>query len=275
MRPPIPYLLALFPLVQAQLTTPTTTTPSYCGTTWVSVYSPTYTIEMDLPQETPPLPCPGAYSTQDGACCSGSCISCPSFSFCGPSAGNSSSSSSSSSANPPVGAVQDSGSVARSNCTCPDGVLLYALPLDPCVANNPFYSGCPGNMAEGVCCSGPGIGYSPVSSSGSSSGSSSSTTATATDGELAPETTVLTPVCRYDTALWSVTTLPDGERSTSTYPPGVGYSNTICGTCPLYTRTSTSKGAAGRTAAAPRVTGGLGWGLVEGVVVGAAVLGVV
>ncbi|GAM89975.1 hypothetical protein ANO11243_080150 [Dothideomycetidae sp. 11243] len=217
--------------------TNTTATPTYCGTTWVSVYSPTYTIDFDIPSITPPLPCPGAYSTQDGACCSGSCISCPNFAFCGPSAGNISARS-----------IEDGGD----RCTCSDGELLYSMPLDPCVKENPFYSGCPGNMAEGVCCSGPGLFFS----SNYSSSTTASLVATSADldgfGGETEATTTYTPVCSSGTALFSLVT-EAGATSTSTYPPGVGYSNTLCYTCPLYTRTSTSRsrgGVAARTAPA-------------------------
>ncbi|KAF2149208.1 hypothetical protein K461DRAFT_270834 [Myriangium duriaei CBS 260.36] len=256
----------LSPILAQTILPTTTTTPAYCGTTWTSVYSPTYTFPDSSPTITPPLPCPGAYSPQDGFCCSGSCIACPGAAICGPSVGNSSTNATLNARSPldlDSSALLPRGDASK--CTCPDGVPLFSFPLDPCVSANPFYSGCPGNMAGGVCCSGPGIGYN-----------FSVASTTETDPNFAGAETSYTPICMYNTALYSVTTFGDGEKSTSTYPPGVGYSNTICFTCPLYTRsTSSSKGGAARTAAPAVITQGPLLGrLVNGVALGVAVAGV-
>ncbi|KAF2815131.1 uncharacterized protein BDZ99DRAFT_515884 [Mytilinidion resinicola] len=144
----------------------------------------------ESPTVTPPLPCPGWYATQQGYCCSDG-INC-----------------------------------SGGTCTCPNGTLVYSLPLAPCVSENPQWTGCPGNMMHGLCCSGPGIFMS---------GPYNGTWSTA--------------VCDQGTAVFNVTTAMDGKVGTTTLPPGISYTETRCFTCPLYTRTTSSKGLAARTMA--------------------------
>lgn len=55
-------------------------------------------------------------------------------------------------------------------------------------------------------------------------------------------------VCTGGTAVFNVTTAADGAVGTTTLPPGLGYTQTRCFTCPLYTRTSTSVAGAVGTA---------------------------
>ncbi|GAB7351851.1 hypothetical protein MBLNU459_g2408t1 [Dothideomycetes sp. NU459] len=181
-------------IVYAIAVLPLVRAQSYCTTAPSSVYSPSYTLydPNAMPQVTPPLPCPGVYAVQQGYCCSNGfdCLS------------------------------------GDGTCTCPNGTLVYSLPLAPCVTQNPDYSGCPGNMMAGLCCSGPGI-FMGSDYNG----------------------TVSWPVCTFGTAVFNVTTAADGTVATTTLPPGISATNTICGTCPLYTRSSTktSAGLAPRT----------------------------
>lgn len=178
-------LLALFLLAS------TIYAQDYCTTAPSSVYRPSLFSDINpTPTIIPPLPCPGVYATQEGYCCSGG-ISCP----------------------------------GNGTCNCPNGTLVYSLPLAPCVTQNPYYSGCPGNMLGGLCCSGPGIFLQGEYGEGWS-----------------------TPMCNHGTAVYNVTTAADGTVGTTTLPPGVSYTETRCFTCPLYTRTSTSSAAAARTA---------------------------
>lgn len=159
--------------------------PAYCTTSWTSVYAPTYVLPFSTtPTVIPPLPCPGAYAVQEGTCCNDTAYSC-----------------------------------ANGFCTCPNGTVIYSAPLAPCATINPFYSGCPGNMLDGLCCSGPGIFQ---------------------NGPYSASADQLTPVCTMGTALCTVTTQNDGLVSTRTLPPSISYTDSVCGTCPLYTRTSTA-----------------------------------
>ncbi|KAF2761835.1 hypothetical protein EJ05DRAFT_472792 [Pseudovirgaria hyperparasitica] len=164
-----------------------TSLPSYCTTAPSSVYIPTYTLSGDDDTSTPPLPCNKAtYATQEGYCCSNG-IAC-----------------------------------ANGECTCPNGTLIYSLPLEPCVTLNPYYSGCPGNILRDLCCSGPGV-FAYAEEYGGS---------------------MTTPQCWHGaTQVWTRTTMPGGEVVTSTLPPGISYTETRCFTCPLYTRSSTGAAA--------------------------------
>jgi len=122
--PYISILIFAFLLREVSSQTPIpSATPAYCTTAPTSVYSPTYRQFAPTPRVTPPIPCPGAYAIQNGVCCSNGfdCL------------------------NP-----------GNNTCTCVGGPLLWSMPLEPCVTQNPYYSGCPGNMLRGLCCSGPG-----------------------------------------------------------------------------------------------------------------------
>lgn len=164
-------------------------TQDYCATAPSSIYTPPYTIAYSTPSVIPPIPCNGIYAIQEGYCCSNG-FSCP----------------------------------GDGTCSCSNGTLIYSLPLAPCVTQNPYYSGCPGSMLAGLCCSGPGIFMQ---------GPYNATWSTA--------------VCNHGTAIYNITTATDGAIGTTTLPPGISYTQTRCFTCPLYTRTS-SAAAAVRTA---------------------------
>lgn len=257
----------------AQTPTQTTNQPDYCGTTWTSVYSPTYTLYGDPPNPTPPLPCPGIYSPQDGFCCSESCIWCADYSICLlPGVGDNGTtinSTSTASVPPPSGTGAD-------RCRCPDGTPVYALPLETCVSRNPFWNGCPGNMLKGLCCAGAGVILTRPPDTATTTQSDEHYIHTSNDPNT--EWDDYSPVCTGNTALFTVTTDESGAESTSSLPPGISYSNPLCYTCPLYTRSSTaSKAAAPRTAMPAVITAGplherVGNGLVFGAALVAAVL---
>jgi len=175
----------------------TTRAQDYCTTapTYSSIWEPTITFSESNPTVTPPLPCPAWYAVQEGYCCSNG--------------------------------FQCSGG----SCTCPNGTLIYSLPLAPCVSQNPQWSGCPGNMMQGLCCSGPGIFV------GGDYNGTWSTAACIGGG----------------TAVFNVTTASDGTVGTTTLPPGISYTETRCFTCPLYTRTTSSSAFAARTMASEEI----------------------
>jgi len=307
-------------VTSAQSPSTTTSKPAYCGTEWYSVYAPTYTIFDESPSATPPLPCPGIYTPQNGFCCSGHCVSCPGYSGCLLSNVNLSSSTSYPNlinyTIPSTETLRLTGRgldafdlLARSNingsnsgdelgfeppnaagCSCSDGDIVYQLPFEPCVEGNPFYTGCPGNMGVGICCSGPGISFDnpddddddgPSTSEdwGINNADTNTCSASVVPSVNAPESS-WSATCMYNTALYAVSTLEDGTATTSTLPPGIGYSNTRCYTCPLYTSStpgtepSRTAGAAG--AAALITAGPVSNNLVRGAVIGAMMgLGVV
>lgn len=164
----------------------------YCTTAPSSVYSPTYS-PFTYATVVPPIPCDGQYAIQQGYCCKSGfdCIN-----------------------------------AQNNTCTCLGGPLLWKLPLAPCVTQNPYYSGCPGNMLDGLCCSGPGVFMQG----------------------LYNDTVNSWPVCNGCTAVFNATTAADGTVQTTTLPPGISYTNTVCGTCPLtagvYAKPSTTKSSA-------------------------------
>lgn len=122
-------------------------------------------------QITPPVACPGLYYTYGGVCCSGNTMLDCSYSD-----------------------ILD-GYQTPASC-CPPGAFVWALPLsDAQIAAakaNGTYTGCPGNMRLGLCCSG-GIIYEDDSGA---------------------------DVCSLGTAVFTASTLADGSVSTSTFPPG-------------------------------------------------------
>ncbi|KAJ7662988.1 hypothetical protein B0H17DRAFT_1093157 [Mycena rosella] len=122
-------------------------------------------------QITPPVACPGLYYTYGGVCCTGNTMLDCSYSD-----------------------IAD-GFQTPSSC-CPPGAFGWALPLsDAQIAAaqaNGTYTGCPGNMRLGLCCSG-GIIYEDDSGA---------------------------DVCSLGTAVFTATTLSDGRVSTSSFPPG-------------------------------------------------------
>jgi hypothetical protein len=204
-------IMALSSLTAFPLTT-ATPSPDYC-TSW-SVKTWTFSDYFANPTSTltPPLPCPGWYSSQQGYCCSGNSIRC-----------------------------------SGKQCSCPDGSLVYTLPLAPCVTNNPNWSGCPGNMMGNLCCSGPGIAIFGTPSDANVTGS--------------------WPECIGGTEIFRISAVADATTTrtvTTTMPPGISYTETRCFTCPLYTKTSTSRAAAERTNGPNRaaVLGAFGAGAV-------------
>jgi hypothetical protein len=111
---------------------------------------------------TPPIPCTGEYAANRGICCPGK------FSY--------------------------------AHGACKDGAApLWTLPLAPCVTQHPQWSGCPGNMMDGLCCSGADFVGERVEK-----------------GEFKPA-----ECAGGGTALFSVTKLPNGQLSTTTLPPGM------------------------------------------------------
>ncbi|KAJ7883941.1 hypothetical protein B0H13DRAFT_2343892 [Mycena leptocephala] len=119
---------------------------------------------------TPPVSCPGAYYNYGGICCTGNAMLDCSYSDL------------------------FNGYQTPASC-CPPGRFLWALPLsDAQIAAsqaNGTYSGCPGNMRLGLCCSGAVI-YEDDSGA---------------------------DVCSLGTALFTASTLSDGRVSTSSFPP--------------------------------------------------------
>src|ERR1700743_1874934 len=69
----------------------------------------------------PPLPCPGEYVAPRGICCAAK------FDW------------------------------TAERCHGANHVPVWAIPLAPCVTQNPRWSGCPGNIIDGLCCSGPDV----------------------------------------------------------------------------------------------------------------------
>lgn len=188
----LPVLTWLVATAIAQTTTtPSTTTTGtapydYCTST-TSAEDSIFT--PDANDVIPPIPCQGAYYVQEGFCCMGLNSTC-----------------------------------VDGDCDCIDSDAWWQLPLDDCVQNNPQWSGCPGNMMKGLCCSGP---------------------------DVALEGAELTPVCPTGTPVFTVRTT-NGTTSTSTFPEAstTGMSITLLSS-PTATSltTSSSPGAAGRTAA--------------------------
>ncbi|KAJ7679279.1 hypothetical protein DFH06DRAFT_1415284 [Mycena polygramma] len=122
-------------------------------------------------QITPPVECPGIYYNYGGICCSGNTMLDCSFSDI------------------------LTGFQTPSSC-CPPNQFVWALPLsDAQIAAaqaNGTYTGCPGNMRLGLCCSGAII-YEDDSGA---------------------------DVCSLGTALFTASTLSGGRVSTSSFPSG-------------------------------------------------------
>ncbi|KAF7337058.1 hypothetical protein MVEN_02143000 [Mycena venus] len=132
--------------------------------------TPTPTSSAKNYQITSPTLCPGIYLNYGGVCCSGTTLLDCSYSD-----------------------IYD-GYQMPSSC-CPPGTFQWALPLTDAeiaaVQANGTYSGCPGNMRLGLCCSGSII-YEDDSGK---------------------------DVCSLGTALFTASTLSDGRVSTSSFPP--------------------------------------------------------
>ncbi|KAF2179122.1 hypothetical protein K469DRAFT_801851 [Zopfia rhizophila CBS 207.26] len=47
-----------------------------------------------------------------------------------------------------------SGYCSSDFCACPNGTVVWNLPVEPCVSQNPFWPWCPGNILQELCCSG-------------------------------------------------------------------------------------------------------------------------
>jgi hypothetical protein len=111
-----------------------------------------------------PLPCPGEYAAVRGVCCAGK------FDW------------------------------AAARCHGHEHTPVWALPLAPCVSQNPNWSRCPGNMMDGLCCSGAEIVGARVER-----------------GKPRPAE------CQGGgTAVFTVSTLPGGTASTTvSLPPGM------------------------------------------------------
>jgi hypothetical protein len=111
----------------------------------------------------PPIPCPGVYAIHRGICCAAK------FDW------------------------------LADRCHGHDHSPAWTLPLAPCVTANPFWSGCPGNMMDGLCCSGAEL-----------------------VGERVERGRFQAAQCQGGgTAVFSVTKLPGGGASTVTPPPGM------------------------------------------------------
>lgn len=195
----MPLLAVLVATAMAQSTSPQSTSAPSTAATKTTKTAPydycTSTSTAGLSTATPdenevisPIPCSGLYTVQAGFCCQGGSLNV---------------------------------TCEESDCECPGSDEWWQLPLDDCVENNPLWSGCPGNMLKGLCCSGPGIGVGLADSSPD-----------CLDGG--------TPVFTVRTA--------NGTASTSTFPPSSTTGVSITSAATLLT-TSTSPGAAGRTAA--------------------------
>jgi hypothetical protein len=110
-----------------------------------------------------PLPCPGEYVAHAGICCAGRYSS------------------------------------TLNRCHGNSQTPLWTLPLAPCVSQNPAWSGCPGNMFDGLCCSGAEFVGQRVE-----------------HGNWKPAE------CQGGgTVVFSVTTSKNGQVSTYTPPPGL------------------------------------------------------
>ncbi|KAJ7817748.1 hypothetical protein B0H14DRAFT_3474376 [Mycena olivaceomarginata] len=133
--------------------------------------TPSQTASAKNYQITPPIECPGAYVNYGGICCSGNQLLDCSYSDI------------------------YAGYQTPFSCCLP-GHFIWALPLSDAditaAQANGTYSGCPGNMRLGLCCSGSVI-YEDDSGS---------------------------DVCSLGTALFTASTLADGRISTSSFPPG-------------------------------------------------------
>ncbi|KAJ6561698.1 hypothetical protein B0H19DRAFT_1142348 [Mycena capillaripes] len=160
-------------------------------------------------QITPPVECPGAYYTYGGVCCTGNKMLDCSYSDI------------------------FNGYQTPSSCCLPDH-FVFALPLsDAQIAAaqaNGTYSGCPGNMRLGLCCSGAVI-YEDDSGA---------------------------DVCSLGTALFTATTLADGRVSTSSFPPGPTSSEPAWASLLTASPSATPIGAAvsSRSALEARILGG-------------------
>lgn len=156
--------------------------------------TPTTTTTGDGFQITPPIPCPGLYYTYGGVCCAGNqMLDCD------------------------YDELYD-GQQEPSSC-CPAGQFVWALPLseeqmaDAQSSGN--YSGCPGNMRNGVCCSG-GVIYRDD------------------DAE----------VCSLGSVVWVAVTEESGEVVTSSVPPSSSAAATTTTGGGVRTVTSSRTGAA-------------------------------
>jgi hypothetical protein len=115
------------------------------------------------PRFTPPIPCAGEYNPYKGICCSGK------YDW------------------------------IHGSCRSADSTAAWTLPLAPCVTQHPQWSGCPGNMMDGLCCSGPHV-----------------------LGQRIERAAWRPAECLEGaTAVFSVATGPDGTASTTTLPPGL------------------------------------------------------
>ncbi|KAJ7157594.1 hypothetical protein C8R43DRAFT_403188 [Mycena crocata] len=155
-------------------------------------------------QITPPVACPGMYYTYGGVCCNGNRMLDCSYSD-----------------------IHD-GYQEPSSC-CPLGQFVWALPLSDAdiaaATANGTYTGCPGNMREGLCCSG-GVIYRDDSDA---------------------------DICSVGTAVFTVTTLQDGSKQTSSFPPGPTTTSLVGAS---KAPSATPSGAAARTALDVRILGG-------------------
>ncbi|KAF2087482.1 hypothetical protein K490DRAFT_65870 [Saccharata proteae CBS 121410] len=149
---------------------------------------------------TPPIKCPGVYYTQAGVCCSGQNFLGCSWSDVA------------------------SGQADPKQC-CPSGKFVYALPLSTEQISeaeaNGTYSGCPGTMEGGLCCSGPVVFFE--------------------NGQQ---------VCSYGTPVFSVSTAVDGEQVTSSLPSGAASTTTGSGKTGTTGKSSTGRTSATGTATA-------------------------
>ncbi|KAB2578278.1 hypothetical protein BFW01_g8648 [Lasiodiplodia theobromae] len=178
--------------------------------------TPTTTTTGDSFQITPPIPCPGLYYTYGGVCCAG---------------------------NQMLDCDYDElyeGQQEPSSC-CPAGQFVWALPLSEeqiaDAQSSGDYSGCPGNMRNGVCCSG-GVIYRDD------------------DAE----------VCSLGSVVWVAVTEESGEVVTSSVPPSSSVAATTTTTGGVRTTTSSQTGVAATGGASLggswAVDGRAWWGVV-------------
>ena len=153
----------------------------YCTST-TSADGPFFTGKGDV---IPPIPCEnGYYNVQAGFCCMGLNTTCENL-----------------------------------KCQCNDSDKWWQLPLDDCIKDNPQWSGCPGNMLNGLCCSGPGIvlrgaDMTPACTDGSAIFTvmtSNGTTSTSTLASSGPTTSLSTT---STTTSLSTSASPGGARRT-------------------------------------------------------------
>ncbi|KAJ6514754.1 hypothetical protein DFH09DRAFT_1196220 [Mycena vulgaris] len=168
-------------------------------------------------QITPPVPCPGGYYTYGGVCCGGNRSLDCSYSD-----------------------IAD-GYQTPSSC-CVPGTFIWALPLSgadiAAATANGTYTGCPGNMRLGLCCSGAII-YEDESGA---------------------------DVCSLGTALFQASTLADGSVSTSSFPSGPTSSE------PAWYSLITAASSATPTGAASSTRAGLDVRILGGAAVALGVL---